>query len=59
MDRRLLRLACESDVNYELLLPSGTEALLLVEKEGRLAGRSPRGTGADRALDSAPASPGV
>lgn len=34
MDRRLLRLACESDVNYELLLPSGTEALLLVEKEG-------------------------
>jgi FAD/FMN-containing dehydrogenase/Fe-S oxidoreductase len=34
MDRRLLRLACESDVNYELLLPSGTEALLLVEKDG-------------------------
>jgi FAD/FMN-containing dehydrogenase/Fe-S oxidoreductase len=34
LDRRLLRLACESDVNYEQLLPSGTEALLLVEKEG-------------------------
>lgn len=37
LDRRLLRLACESDTNYESLLPSGTEALLLVEKEGESA----------------------
>ena len=34
MDRRLLRLACESDVRYDLLLPEGTEALLLVEMQG-------------------------
>ena len=34
MDRRLLRLACESDMNFDLLLPAETEALLLVEKEG-------------------------
>jgi FAD/FMN-containing dehydrogenase/Fe-S oxidoreductase len=37
MDRRLLRLACESDSNYEALLPTGTEAMLLVEKEGNTA----------------------
>ena len=34
MDRRLLRLACESDVRYDLLLPEQTEALLLVEVQG-------------------------
>ena len=34
LDRRLLRLACELDVDYEMLLPQPTEALLLVEKEG-------------------------
>ncbi len=37
LDRRLLRLACESDVNYDLLLPAGTEAVLLVEKVGETA----------------------
>ena len=37
MDRRLLRLACESDVRYDLLLPESTEALLLVEMEGESA----------------------
>lgn len=35
LDRRLLRLACESDVNYESYFPQQTEALLLVEKEGQ------------------------
>ena len=34
MDRRLLRLACESDVRYELLIPASTEASLLVEVQG-------------------------
>ena len=34
MDRRLLRLACESHVSYDLLLPENTEAMLLVEVEG-------------------------
>ncbi len=34
MDRRLLRLAAESDARYDLLLPEITEALLLVEVQG-------------------------
>lgn len=34
MDRRLLSLARESDVRYDLLLPKETEALLLVEQQG-------------------------
>ena len=35
MDRRLLSLACESDPSYAPLFPSGTEAMLLVEKVGQ------------------------
>jgi len=34
MDRRHLTLARESDVRYELLLPAGAEAVLLVEQDG-------------------------
>ena len=34
MDRRLLSLARESDVRYDALLPTGAEALLLVEHQG-------------------------
>jgi FAD/FMN-containing dehydrogenase/Fe-S oxidoreductase len=37
LDRRLLRLACESDARYQALLPGTTEALLLVEKVGASA----------------------
>ena len=38
LDRRLLRLASEMDVRYDLLLPDGTEAMLLIEKEGSSSG---------------------
>lgn len=31
LDRRLMRLACESDIRYQLLLPDVTEASLLLE----------------------------
>jgi len=34
MDRRLLSLARESDVRYDLLLPAAAEAILLVERQG-------------------------
>jgi FAD/FMN-containing dehydrogenase len=34
MDRRLLMIARESNVNYDLLLPAQAEAMLLVEVEG-------------------------
>ena len=34
MDRRLLRLACEMDVRFDVLLPESAEALLLVEAFG-------------------------
>ena len=34
LDRRLLSLAREQDVRYDVLLPSDTEAVLLVEQEG-------------------------
>ena len=34
LDRRLISLARESDVRYDVLLPSDTEAILLVEVEG-------------------------
>ncbi len=34
MDRRLLRIACDMDVRYDLLIPHAAEALLLVEFEG-------------------------
>ncbi len=34
MDRRHLSLARESDVRYELMIPSGAEAALLVEQDG-------------------------
>ncbi len=35
MDRRHLTLARETEVRFDLLLPRGTEALLLVEQEGK------------------------
>ena len=34
MDRRLLRLARESDVRYDVLIPASAEAMLLVELHG-------------------------
>lgn len=34
MDRRLLTLARETNVHYHLLIPEGTEAILLVETQG-------------------------
>ena len=37
MDRRLLSIARETDVNFELLIPAAAEAMLLVEVQGQVA----------------------